>query len=308
MFAVGFMTLLHVMLNRMINFPSWEGVSISTPRITHICDPGTYHSNFTTTAYCQDFDGIIQKSTQCIQCPENMYTDLADQEQCKPCHYGWYAPKGSATCLSCYDVPINNATLGSGCAVFIEDQTTANRQMYMSIFIPLGIIFLTGIGILVWWFFRKRWLQQRDVGSDETWLLSFNDLVKPPIKRTDTDESDDTDQPYTTLLQTNDNRAPSCSNQSENSSSRRESATSLFEGLLFSGRKSAEKNMRSSSNETITQLPLFVNKSNPELLFLDSSGEKGLAKRAGYTRNVDHHLKSIAIDKQPQFIHTVGLQ
>jgi hypothetical protein len=304
MFAVGFMTLLHVMLNRMINFPSWEGAFISTPRITHICDPGTYHSNFTATAYCQDFDGVIQKSIQCIQCPENMYTDLPDQEQCKPCSYGWYAPKGSATCFSCYDAPINKTTISNGCAVFIEDRAAANQQMYMAIFIPLGIILFVGSGVLIWWFFRKRWLQQRDVGSDESWLLSFNDLVKPPIMRTGTGESDEADQQFAALLQANDRALPS-SNQSESSSSRRESATSLFEGLLFNGRKSAEKNMR-SSNETITQLPLFVNKSNPELLFFDASSEKGLTKRAVYMRNLDH-LKSIA-DKRPQFVHTVGLQ
>lgn len=304
MFAVGFMTLLHVMLNRMIIFPSWEGASISTPRIVHICDPGTYHSNFTTTAYCQDFDGIIQKSIQCIQCPENMYTDVPDQEQCKPCRYGWYAPKGSATCLSCYDVPTNNTIISNGCAMFIEGQEAAKRQMYMTIFIPIGIILFVGAGVSGWWLFRKRWLQQRDVSSDETWLLSFNDLVKPSIIRAGTDDID-TDHQYASLLKPNDRDLSSSSNQSELTTCKRESATSLFEDLLFNGRKSAERNMR-SSNETITQLPLFANKSNPESLFLDTTGEKCLTKRGGcYTRHVDH-IKSA--DKQLQLIHTVGLQ
>ena len=133
MFSVGFMSLLHIVLNKMIDFPSWEGALISIPPIHSICDSGTYHSNFTTTAYCQDADGNTQKSVQCIQCPENMYTDLPDQYQCSGCATGYYSLPGSSSCSSCYDVSDNytssSSVIKSTCTAFINDQAAHKRHL-----------------------------------------------------------------------------------------------------------------------------------------------------------------------------------
>lgn len=185
MFSIGFMSLLHIVLNRMIDFPSWEGALISIPRIENICDPGTYHSNFTTTAYCQDY-GNTQKSIQCIPCPENMYTDLPDQDQCKTCAFGYFSLPGSTTCTTCYDKFDNTTSsnvINNSCLAYIDNQASEKRQLYMSIFIPIGIVLLLVAAAFLYKFLRKRWLIQRASGSDEDWLLSFNELVKPPIHR-----------------------------------------------------------------------------------------------------------------------------
>ncbi|EPB87482.1 RGC/RGC protein kinase [Mucor circinelloides 1006PhL] len=191
MFSVGFMSLLHIVLNKVIDFPSWEGALISIPHIKNICDPGTYYSNFTTTAYCQGSDGNIQKSIQCIQCPENMYTDLPDQYQCKMCAVGFFSLPGSSSCTSCYDRPdnITSNSIKTICTAFINDQAAQKRQLYMSIFIPIGIILCLIALAFLCRYLRRRWLSQRTLGSDEDWLLSFNELVKPPIDQLESNDN-----------------------------------------------------------------------------------------------------------------------
>lgn len=186
MFSIGFMSLLHIVLNKMVDFPSWEGALISTPGIKNICDPGTYHSNFTTTSYCQGSNGNTQKSIQCIQCPENMYTDLPDQGQCKSCEFGYFSLPGSTSCTTCYakfDNTTSSNVINNSCLAYIDSQASEKRQLYMSIFIPLGVFLLLLSAALLYRFLRNRWLIQRASGSDEDWLLFFNELVKPPIHK-----------------------------------------------------------------------------------------------------------------------------
>lgn len=178
MFSIGFISLLHIVLNRMINFPSWESAAqISAPKVLTLCDPGTYHYNLTTTAYCQDNEGNTQRSIQCIQCPKNMYSSEPNQDHCQACDYGTYAPVGSSACLSCYNTSLlGNSTI---CANYIGNKSASKRKTYLAIFIPIGLIIMTAIIVLSAWYLRKRWLRQRALGSDETWLLNFEDLVKP---------------------------------------------------------------------------------------------------------------------------------
>lgn len=180
MFSMGFMSLLHIALDQMVHFPSWENALISTPRIEKICEPGKYHSNFTTSAYCQDNDGSTQKSIQCLQCPENMYTDSPNQDQCKPCAEGYYALPGSSTCTSCYETAGANRTT---CAAFLQSKQESLRTLYMAIFIPIGIILFLVLVFLVYRYLRRRFIKQRELGNDETWLLSLNELLKPPMSR-----------------------------------------------------------------------------------------------------------------------------
>lgn len=178
MFSIGFMSLLDVVLSRvMTNFPSWESALISAPRVTRICDPGTYHTNLTTSAYCQDLEGNTKKAIQCIKCPENTYSSLPNQDRCIQCEYGTYAPLGSSNCISCYNTSqLLNPTI---CLNYIAAQDESRKKLYMSIFLPIGIVFgLALIGVLVW-YFKKRFLKQRALGSDGTWLLSLDELVQP---------------------------------------------------------------------------------------------------------------------------------
>lgn len=179
------MTLLHVVMDKVVsNFPSWDGALISVPRVLSICEPGTYHTNFTTTAYCQDSDGNIQKSIKCIQCPENMYTSLPNQDSCIPCEDGYYASPGSSSCTSCYDnrasgnsTSDNNARTAY-CSKYLADQEAYLRRLFLAIFVPIGIVLgIIIIGALIW-YFRKRFLRQRALGNDENWLLHFDDLVE----------------------------------------------------------------------------------------------------------------------------------
>lgn len=183
MFSIGFMSLLHIAIDQMVEFPSWENALISAPGIKHLCEPGKYHSNFTTSAYCQDSYGNTQKSSQCLQCPENMYTDTPNQDQCKPCSEGYYAPSGSSMCISCYqNTGVSNRTQNN-CAVFIQSKTEERRKLYMEIFIPIGIVLFLISVYLIYRNLRHRFIKQRALGNDENWLLSFDELVKPPINR-----------------------------------------------------------------------------------------------------------------------------
>jgi hypothetical protein len=181
MFSVGFMALLHVVMDKVVsNFPSWEGALVSIPRVYSVCEPGTYHTNYSTSAYCQDSDGEIQKSIKCIQCPENMYSSLPNQDKCIPCEVGSYAPMGSAACLSCYeDSPSSASARNTYCASFIADQESYFRKLFVAIFVPIGVVLAAIIIGALFWYFRKRFRRQRALGSDDTWLLNFDDLVSP---------------------------------------------------------------------------------------------------------------------------------
>lgn len=190
MFSIGFMSLLHIAVDHMVDFPSWEHALISVPRIEHICEPGKYHSNFTTSAYCQDNDGNTRKSIQCLQCPENMYTDSPNQDQCKPCAEGYYASLGSSVCTSCYEETNDANNLShNNCAVFVQSKKDERRKIYMAIFIPIGSVLFLISTYLVYRYLKRRFIRQRALGSDDTWLLSFNELVKPQINRLESSQN-----------------------------------------------------------------------------------------------------------------------
>lgn len=297
MFSIGFMSLLDVVLNRvMTTFPSWESALISAPRVTTICDPGTYHTNLTTSAYCQDHEGNTHRSIQCIDCPENTYSSLPNQDRCTQCEYGTYAPIGSSECISCYNTShFLNPTI---CVNYIAAQDESRRRLYMAIFIPIGIVLgLALIAVLVW-YFKKRFLKQRALGSDGTWLLSFDELVQPlSIENISRDVSYKREKQRDIMIGASDRVLLGGSSSRPGSIKR--SSTPIAEDKMYDVNRLSTGAITSSS-----YLPEH-NKSNSNLIGTTFSLQQGggIHHKQGDSK-VDN-LKLQFVEK-PRFIHTLG--
>ncbi|KAI8997001.1 hypothetical protein BDB01DRAFT_13819 [Pilobolus umbonatus] len=184
LFSIGFIALLHLVLDQMISLTSWKHSSVYVSEVTTICETGFYYSNNTTTSYCQDNEDNIYKSIQCFLCPENTYTDKPNQDHCTPCDTGYYSPSGSDACISCFS-NLDDHPTNSPCSIYLQNKNASRNHMFMAIFIPIGTILSILIVGLILRCVRKQWIRQRSLGSDESWLLSYNDLVKPSLNNID---------------------------------------------------------------------------------------------------------------------------
>jgi hypothetical protein len=333
MFSIGFISLLHIILNRMmINFPAWENAQISAPKVKTLCDPGTYHSNLTTTAYCQDSEGNTQRSIQCILCPENMFSSEPNQDHCQACDYGTYAPVGSSACISCYNTSyLSNPTV---CANYIENQYISKRKTFLAIFIPIGVIVISAILASLIWYLKKRWVRQRALGSDETWLFNFDDLVKPPTNNSN-ETGDDTlmrEQQKDILTGANGRILfGGSSSRPESIELRRRSSTPIIEeewnvGTLTSAENdthhSAFSLNRKSTRASITPSSLTaadnsnsnINRSNPrissDLAILETEGKSSLDAGTRHKRLSSRGIEGYKLYhiEKPKLIHALGFQ
>lgn len=302
MFSIGFMTLLHVVMDKVVtNFPSWDGALISIPRVLSICEPGTYQTNFTTTAYCQDSDGNIQKSIKCIQCPENMYTSLPNQDSCIPCEDGYYAPSGSSSCTSCYETRTsdNSTSINARsayCSQYLSDQEAYLRRLFLAIFVPIGIVLaILIIGTLIW-YFRKRFLRQRALGKDENWLLHFDDLV-------------DTDDGQNNRIIGNDERISSNGTSSSiaDNTILKISSAPIIEGSHITASTISQGDENSTLTRFSTSKVTTDQRSrDPEMKI--SGGERGSSGNVNTRRKGDSNTTGIKLHEQNKLIHTLGFQ
>ena len=182
MFAIGFLSSLDILLTKSItNHPPWSQTNINTPQVTMICPPGQHYENLASRSYfCLD-SSHTRISIQCHQCPTNMYTDQPDQSICLPCPYGTYSFPGSSKCEHCSDAK-NNSKNNRRCIQYIADKQAARKRLYMGIFIPIGVFFVSLLASILVWKCRKRYKSQQGRLGDHDWLLTYQNLVRPSMK------------------------------------------------------------------------------------------------------------------------------
>ncbi|KAF7727728.1 hypothetical protein EC973_007187 [Apophysomyces ossiformis] len=175
MFSIGFLSLFNLFLAKtVVGHRPWEGNLVSASRVESVCHPGTYYTKLATDYFCMD-NGHTRAAIQCVPCPENMFSQLPNQNACMRCDEGAYALPGSSACVRCGDGPnSNNPT----CKAFTESRFKTNQQVYMAIFIPLGCVFLIGLILRKFWQVRRK-RKATSFAGDNSWLLRFDDLVQP---------------------------------------------------------------------------------------------------------------------------------
>ncbi|KAI7854345.1 hypothetical protein BDC45DRAFT_509239 [Circinella umbellata] len=184
MFAVGFLSSLDILLTKSItNHPPWSQTNINTPRITMICPPGQYYENLASSSYfCLDASHT-RISIQCHQCPVNTYTDQPDQSICLSCPYGMYSSPGSSKCGHCSDAKSSiSSKKNPHCIQYIADKQEARKRLYMGIFIPIGVFFVSLLASVLVWKCRKRYKSHQGRLGDHDWLLTYQNLVRPSMK------------------------------------------------------------------------------------------------------------------------------
>ncbi|KAI8391178.1 uncharacterized protein BYT42DRAFT_602084 [Radiomyces spectabilis] len=178
MFSIGFMSMMNILLANVIRPHPWAKTIITPQRIKEICPPGTFYNQLASSYFCLDESSHTRLALQCTPCPNNTYTPLSNQMACRACDYGTYSPAGSSFCTKCSS---NNSQNSPNCAAYVVEQSEAHRRVYMAIFLPLGLLlFLSLLGFLVWKVINQ-WKRRRRL-EDETWLLSYHDLVRPSLK------------------------------------------------------------------------------------------------------------------------------
>lgn len=159
-----------------ISFQPWMKTKLATPTVNEICSPGTYINQLAPDYFCMDNNQHTKLSFQCLPCAENTYNDQYNQHTCLPCNYGTYALPGSSSCTQC--------TIGdpyTQCQTFEADQTINQRHILLAILVPITVICFILLFALFIWKIRKSLLRKHRL-QDETWLLTFNELINEKNK------------------------------------------------------------------------------------------------------------------------------
>ena len=164
-------------------FP-WQGGGLAVPQVANICSPGEYYVELSESSYCVfKPSDVTSLSFRCLPCPKDTYSSEPDQPQCLKCPYGTFSDQGSTSCIACSENNNNNLQEHLQCVTYENDQAAKHRKIYIGVFVPIGIIVVGGIaGFLLWrcWWKRKKLFSS--VPSESTWLLSFDELMRPPIQ------------------------------------------------------------------------------------------------------------------------------
>ncbi|KAI8344602.1 hypothetical protein BC941DRAFT_409079 [Chlamydoabsidia padenii] len=177
LFALGFLSLLNILLINTISYQPWMHTQLATPIVDDICPAGTFYSQISPDYFCMDSNQRTRLSIQCSPCPENTYTDLYNQRQCIPCDYGTFAPPGSSTCTRC-----DQGNTNSHCQAFEADQNEAQRRILIAILVPVTVLLFLLLCAFIVWRGRKYFLRRQRL-RDETWLLSFDELMNEKFKQ-----------------------------------------------------------------------------------------------------------------------------
>lgn len=181
-FSVGFLSSLDILLAKTITHQPWKQTHISTPRIDNICPPGKYFNSLSDAYFCSD-NGHTRLSVRCSPCPQNTFADKPDQTTCQACDYGMFAPPGSSSCVPCSDDYAGQSN--AHCLEYTTEKSAAIRRVYLAIFVPLGIIAMALALFFIFWRCKRRKTKRGQL-QDQGWLLSFDELVRPPLKHMST--------------------------------------------------------------------------------------------------------------------------
>ena len=163
----------------------WDKTPLSVPRIIDICGPGKYYVELSDSPYCTaKFSEVITTpSIRCAPCPPDTYSSETNQKECDPCPYGTFSEEGSTLCKSCDDAPENVREVHDQCIIYIKDKATKRRRIFIGIFVPVGVIVVAAlIGIFYWRYRKYRKVQSIQSPSQATWLLSYDELMRPSMQ------------------------------------------------------------------------------------------------------------------------------
>ncbi|KAI8379101.1 uncharacterized protein BYT42DRAFT_313184 [Radiomyces spectabilis] len=175
-YSFGFLSLLNILLSKTFTITPWDLSKISAPHIDHLCPQGQYYVQMSRSYFCLDDNGSPRRSFQCLLCPPNTYNPHPDQDVCRPCEFGTFSHSGATMCTSCEAVEARDAP---ECASYFQSKKADVRRLYLSIFLPIGIL----LGLFILFFIIRRYLnhrRRRPNFSDDTWLFSYNSLVQSP--------------------------------------------------------------------------------------------------------------------------------
>ncbi|KAI9275752.1 hypothetical protein BDA99DRAFT_601329 [Phascolomyces articulosus] len=184
-FANGFLALLDILLSKTSPHRPWKTNTLSVPEVKEICKPGQYYINLSDSPYCvfRPYD-VSSTSFRCVACPPGTFTSESDQAVCKKCPYGTFSGAGAAHCISCdEDESDHSSQSRTQCIAYFSDQAAKRRKIFVGVFVPIGIIIL---GLLVAFLFWRHWRHKKKLPpnspSESTWLLSLDELMRPPIQ------------------------------------------------------------------------------------------------------------------------------
>lgn len=163
---------------------------LAAPIVDDICPAGTFYSQISPDYFCLDNNQRTRLSIQCSPCPENTFTDLYNQRQCIPCDYGTFAPPGASTCTRC-----DQGNANSHCQAFEADQNENQRRILIAILVPITVLLFLLLCALVGWRVRKYFLRRQRL-RDETWLLSFDELMNEKFRQSPQQDDGDDDDDY----------------------------------------------------------------------------------------------------------------
>ena len=176
--------MLGILLSKTAPHLPWQGEGLVVPQVSNICSPGEYYVELSESSYCifKPSD-VTSLSFRCLPCPKDTYSSEPDQPRCLKCPYGTFSDQGATSCVACSENNNNDLQEHQQCITYESDQAAKRRKIYIGVFVPIGVLVVGSIaGFLFWkcWWKRKNLVS--NVPSESTWLLSFDELMRPPIQ------------------------------------------------------------------------------------------------------------------------------
>jgi hypothetical protein len=157
----------------------WNLTDLDTPKVDYLSPPGKHYFELSKSSFCLDDAGHTVLSIRTKDCPENTFSNTTDLSECYPCPDGTFSSTGAVECQHCARNDVDSRH-NSKCTTYFKEQDAKKKRVYMSIFIPVGIIFFVLILTLYSWYCFKRRKRKLEA-SDESWLLSYRKLTNPSL-------------------------------------------------------------------------------------------------------------------------------
>lgn len=184
MYAMGYLSILDILLARSSQYRPWRVVPLDTPIVDTICPAGTYYFEAANFPFCYDENHTaIIPGMQCLLCEPNTFNDVPNQPACTQCPVGEFSAQGATQCKSCNDDPA--AGDNAYCVGYLADQQHRARKTYIAVFVPLSIvIFLVLVSLCTWYCWRRQKKRKliRNQEPENVWLLSYDELMRPSMQ------------------------------------------------------------------------------------------------------------------------------